>query len=75
MASNVLSGSNHEGASANAFAVAAVIATPLELTLVDAVAGDDGNDDGDSAGGQNTVAYSPVQPQSTAQLPGWQVPD
>ena len=56
MASNVLSGSNHEGASANAFAVAAVIATPLELTLVDAVAGDDGNDDGDSAGGQNTVA-------------------
>jgi hypothetical protein len=56
MASNVLSGSNHEEASANAFAVAAVIVTPLELTLVDAVADDDGNDDGDSAGGPNAVA-------------------
>ncbi len=53
MASNVLSGSNHEGASANTFAVAAVIVTPLELTLVDAVADDDGNDDGDSAGAEH----------------------
>ena len=51
MASNVLSGSNHEGASANAFSMAAVIDTPLELTLVDAVADDDDKDDGDSAGG------------------------
>ena len=45
MASNVLSGSNHEGASANAFSMAAVIDTPLELTLVDAVADDDDKDD------------------------------
>ena len=55
MASNVLSGSNHEGASANAFSMAAVIDTPLELTLVDAVANDDDNDDGDSAGAQHVV--------------------
>ena len=53
MASNVLYGSNHEGASANTFAVAAVIVTPLELTLVDAVADDNGNDDGDSAGAEH----------------------
>ena len=38
MASNVLSGSNQEGASANAFAVAALITTPLEFTLENAVA-------------------------------------
>ena len=49
MASNVLSGSNHEGASANAFSMAAVIDTPLELTLVDAVTNDDDNDDGNLA--------------------------
>ena len=53
MASNVLSGSNHEGASANAFAVAAVIVTPLELTLVDDAVADDDNDDGDSAGAEH----------------------
>ena len=53
MASNVLSGSNHEGASANAFAVAAAIVTPLELTVVDAVAADDDNNDGDSAGAEH----------------------
>jgi hypothetical protein len=53
MASNVLSGSNHEGESANAFAVAAVIVTPFELTLVDAVANDDGNNDGNSAGAEH----------------------
>ena len=44
---------NHEGASANTFAVAAVIVTPLELTLVDAVTDNDGNDDGDSAGAEH----------------------
>jgi hypothetical protein len=53
MASNVLAGSNHEGASANAFAMATVIVTPLELTLVDAVADDDDNNDGDSAGAEH----------------------
>ena len=53
MASNVLSGSNHEGASANTFAVATVIVTPLELTLVNAVTDDDGNDDGNSAGAEH----------------------
>ena len=53
VASNDLSGSNREGESANAFAMAAVIVTPLELTLVDAVADDDGNDDGDSAGAEH----------------------
>ncbi len=53
VASNVLSGSNHEGASANAFAVTAVIVTPLELTLVDAVADKDDNNDGDSAGAEH----------------------
>ncbi len=53
MASNVLSGSNHEGASANAFAVAAVIVTPLELNLVDDAVADDDNDDGDSAGAED----------------------
>jgi hypothetical protein len=61
MASNVLSGSNHEGTSANAFAVAAVIVTPLELTLLDDAVADDDNDDGDSAGAEH-VEYSPVQP-------------
>ena len=53
MASNVLSGSNHEGASVNAFAVAAVIVTPLELTLADAVADDNDSNDGDSAGAEH----------------------
>ena len=52
-ASNVLSVSNHEGASANAFSVAAVIVTPLDLTLVDAVAAADDNDYGDSAGAEH----------------------
>ncbi len=57
MASNVLSGSNQEGASANAFAVAAVILTPFELTrLINAVLDNDDNDDGDvysSAGAEH----------------------
>ncbi len=64
---------NHEGASANTFAVAAVIVTPLELTLVDAVTDNDGNDDGDSAGAE----HRGIIPRATsnAQLPGWKVPD
>ena len=53
MASNVLAGSNHEGASANAFVVAAVIVAPLELTLVDDAVADDDNNDGDSAGAEH----------------------
>jgi len=56
MASNVLSGSNHEGASANTFAMAAVIVTPLELTLVNAVADDDEKMMMAIQQGQNTMA-------------------
>ena len=59
MASNVLSGSNQEGASANSFAVAAVILTPFDLMrLINAVLEDDDNDDGDvysSAGAEHCI--------------------
>ena len=64
------------GPTMNAFAVAAVIVTPLELTLIDDAVANDDNDDGDSAGAEHRGIFPrPVQPQSTAQLPGWQVPD
>ena len=65
MASNVLSGSNQEGASANAFAVAAVILTPFGLTrLIDAVLDNHNNDDGDvySSGAD----YRDIIPRATS---------
>ena len=62
MASNVLSGSNQEGASANAFAVAAVILTPFELTrLIDAVLDYDDDDDG--------VVYSSAGAEHCGMIP------
>jgi hypothetical protein len=59
MASNVFSGSNQEGPSANAFAVAAVIATPLAFTLDNAVANVDDNDDGNVYSGAEHLGITP----------------
>ena len=59
MASNVLSGSNQDGASANAFAVAALITTPLEFTLDDDVANVNDNDDGKVYSGAEHLGIIP----------------
>ena len=59
MASNDLSGSNQEGASANDFAVAALITTPLAFTLDNDVASVDDNDDGKVYSGAEHLGIIP----------------